>query len=37
MFKGPSAVQLNERLEALIQEKEIIDEIRKKLKLKIQN
>ena len=31
MFKGPSAVQLNERLEALIQEKEINDEIREKI------
>ena len=31
IFKGPSAVQLNERLEALIQEKEINNEIRKKI------
>ena len=28
MFKGPSAVQLNDRLEALIKEKEINDQIR---------
>ena len=31
MFKGPSAVQLNERLEALVQEKEINDEIRSQI------
>ena len=31
MFKGPSAVQLNDRLEALVQEKEINDEIRSQI------
>ena len=31
MFKGPSAVQLNERLEALVQEKEINDQIRSQI------
>ena len=31
MFKGPSAVQLNDRLDALVQEKEINDEIRSQI------
>ena len=31
MFKGPNAVQLNDRLEALVQEKEINDEIRSQI------
>ena len=31
MFKGPSAVQLNDRLEALVQEKKINDEIRSQI------
>ena len=31
IFKGPSAVQLNDRLEALVQEKEINDEIRSQI------
>ena len=40
MFKGPSAVQLNERLEALVQEKEINDQIRSQIEeenLKLKN
>ena len=40
MFKGPSAVQLNERLEALVQEKEINNQIRSQIEeenLKLKN
>ncbi len=40
MFKGPSAVQLNDRLEALVQEKEINDQIRSQIEeenLKLKN
>ena len=37
LFKGPSPVQLNERLEALIKEKEINDQIRSQIELENSN